>query len=93
MKFSNNPLKNSLVPNLKTIIIFLYKIINNFFFFFKVAIGKDNAQKKCGTLQPGEWKVKNLFGRDIVVTFKSDSHSNKKGFQAVYTFVPLEACE
>lgn len=61
--------------------------------YVEVAIGKDYAQKKCGTLQPGEWKVKSHFGRDIVVTFKSDSHSNKKGFQAVYTFVPLEAWE
>ena len=36
--------------------------------------------------------VKNIINDDIVVKFKSDSQGTGKGFEAVYTFIPLDAC-
>lgn len=30
---------------------------------------------------------------DVVVTFKSDGQGIRKGFEAVYTFIPVDACE
>lgn len=58
--------------------------------YVEVTEGKDNRRKKCGILQSGEWKVENTLASYVVVTFKSDGRSNKKGFQAVYTFVSLK---
>ena len=37
--------------------------------------------------------VKNSFNDDVVVKFKSDSQGTRKGFEAVYTFTPLDACK
>ena len=50
------------------------------------------SEKKCGTMTSGEWVVRNVINDNILVTFKSDSHANKKGFEAVYTLIPLRAC-
>lgn len=36
--------------------------------------------------------LKNAINDDIVITFKSDGHGSQKGFEAVYTLVPLDAC-
>ena len=39
--------------------------------------------------------VKNSFNDDVVVKFKSDSQGSgtRKGFEAVYTFIPFDACK
>lgn len=37
--------------------------------------------------------VKNSFNDDVVVTFKSDSQGTRKGFEALYTFIPIDACK
>lgn len=68
-------------------------MINYAFSSIKVSISKDFSPKKCGTIPSGGWEVKDSFERDIVVTFRSDGKSNRKGFQAVYTFALLEGCK
>lgn len=51
------------------------------------------SEKKCGTKASGEWTVRNEYNDNIVVTFKSDSQGNGKGFEAVYTLIPVDAWE
>ncbi|KAL9985300.1 hypothetical protein ACROYT_G007688 [Oculina patagonica] len=58
--------------------------------YVEVADSKDFSSKKCGTIPSGEWEVKDVIDPNIVVKFKSDSQSNKKGFEAVYTLVSLD---
>ena len=36
--------------------------------------------------------LKNAISDDIVITFKSDGQGRQKGFEAVYTLVPQDAC-
>ena len=37
--------------------------------------------------------MKDFAGDSVTVKFKSDTQSNKKGFEAVYTFVSLDGCK
>lgn len=59
----------------------------------KVANSKEFSSKRCGTIPSLGWEVKNVIGENIVVKFKSDSQSNEKGFEAVYTLVSLDGCK
>jgi len=60
--------------------------------YVQVTLAKSgSSEKKCGTITSGEWVVRNVINDNILVTFKSDSHTNKKGFEAVYTLIPLRA--
>lgn len=58
--------------------------------YVEVSYGRDSSNKRCGTIPSGGWEVKDFSGDSIMVKFKSDAQSNKKGFQAVYTFVSLD---
>ena len=63
------------------------------FYVLKVNRAKSGfSEKKCGTKASGEWTVRNEYNDNIVVTFKSDSQGNGKGFEAVYTLIPVDAC-
>lgn len=58
--------------------------------YVEVSYNKDYSDKRCGTIPSGGWEVKDYAGDSIVVWFKSDKQSNRKGFQAVYTLVSLD---
>lgn len=49
-----------------------------------------SSQKRCGSIASGGWLWRNAINDDIIVRFKSDSHGTRKGFEAVYTFIPLD---
>ena len=59
----------------------------------KVTYSRDFSNKICGTIPSGGWEVKDFSGDSVMVKFKSDTQSNKKGFEAVYTFVSLDGCK
>lgn len=69
------------------------RVCGFFFSILKVAFTKaQSSQKKCGRIASGGWVLKNAINDDIVITFKSDGQRRQKGFEAVYTLVPQDAC-
>jgi len=58
--------------------------------YVEVSYHRDFSNKRCGTIPSGGWEVKDFSGDSVMVKFKSDSRSNKKGFEAIYTFVSLD---
>lgn len=70
-----------------------YTLLNTSVPSVKVSYGRDPSNKRCGTIPSGGWEVKDFSGDSIMVKFKSDAQSNKKGFEAVYTFVSLDGCK
>lgn len=68
-------------------------LLKTFFPSIKVSYHRDFSNKRCGTILSGGWEVKDFSGDSVMVKFKSDSRSNKKGFEAIYTFVSLDGCK
>lgn len=68
-------------------------VINTSIPSIKVTYDRDFSRKRCGTIPSGGWEVKDFAGDSVTVKFKSDTQSNKKGFEAVYTFVSLDGCK